>query len=196
MTKQQQGQARAGGATAQRPARIYPALLFLLGLVLAIGGGQLAGLGGSWYYLVTGVALLASSMLVWRGNALGGWLYALMLAWTLVWSLAEVGLDFWTLLPRLALLFVLGLWLLTPLYRRTVVRGPISAQGGKAAAGALAVAMAAVVVVGLAKGDKHETKAAQALPEIQQTVAGDAPRTSGTTTATTRAASAFRRWSS
>lgn len=175
MTKQQQGQARAGGATAQRPARIYPALLFLLGLVLAIGGGQLAGLGGSWYYLVTGVALLASSVLVWRGNALGGWLYALMLAWTLVWSLAEVGLDFWTLLPRLALLFVLGLWLLTPLYRRTVVRGPISAQGGKAAAGALAVAMAAVVVVGLAQGDKHETKAAQALPEIQQTVVGDAP---------------------
>ena len=40
----------------------------------------------------------------------------------------------------------------------------------------LAAAMAAVVVVGLAKGDKHETKAAQALPDLQQTVAGAAPK--------------------
>lgn len=111
MTKQQQGPGGASGAVANRPIRIYPAILFLLGLVLAIGGGQLAVLGGSWYYLITGVALVVSSVLIWRGNALGGWLYALMLAWTLVWSLAEVGLDFWTLLPRLALLFVLGLWL-------------------------------------------------------------------------------------
>lgn len=31
--------------------------MLLLGLVMAIGGGYLATLGGSWYYLVAGIGL-------------------------------------------------------------------------------------------------------------------------------------------
>ena len=35
-------------------------LLLLIGVVLTIGGVQLAALGGSWYYVLAGLALIAS----------------------------------------------------------------------------------------------------------------------------------------
>ncbi len=89
---------------------IYGLLLAAIGLALALGGGKLISLGGSFYYLVAGLAALAAGVAVLRGRwRLGGWLYlALMLA-TLVWALAESGLDGWALMPRLLSPLVLGL---------------------------------------------------------------------------------------
>jgi quinoprotein glucose dehydrogenase len=101
-----------------RPPRIFAGLLFLIGAVLAAGGTQLALLDGSLYYAVAGLALVFSAILLWLGRRLGAWLYLLVLLGTWAWAFWEVGLDGWQLMPRVLLLTVLGLWLLTPWARR------------------------------------------------------------------------------
>jgi len=99
------------------PVKISAIILVLLGLVLGAGGGQLVSLGGSWYYLLAGIALVAAGVLLWKGLKSGLWLYGGLIAATLVWSLWEVGLDGWALVPRLVGPIILGLWLLTPWVR-------------------------------------------------------------------------------
>jgi quinoprotein glucose dehydrogenase len=107
-------------AGAPRPARLGWAvwvaiILFVpIGLFLLGGGAWLMALGGSWYYALTGAAVLGSALLLWRRSRLGLWLYAAMLLWTVLWSVWEVGADFWGLLPRIAGPAVLGLWLCLP----------------------------------------------------------------------------------
>jgi glucose dehydrogenase len=89
-----------------------------IGLVLLVGGAQLALLGGSLYYFITGLALVAAAVLLWRGRRWGMWLYLGMLGWTVLWALWEVGFDGWGLAPRLIGPFVVGLWFLFPHVRK------------------------------------------------------------------------------
>ena len=63
----------------------------LIGLIVGGLGAWLAGLGGSIYYLLAGLALLATAFLLFRRNALALWVYAALLAVTLIWALWEVG---------------------------------------------------------------------------------------------------------
>ena len=65
-------------------------------------------LGGSWYYLIAGVLLVVSGVLVFRRNFAGIWLFALGFAGTLVWAYWEVGAQFWPLVPRLSSWIVLA----------------------------------------------------------------------------------------
>ena len=58
---------RAGWA-----ATILALVMALIGIVLTIGGVWLAALGGSIYYLIAGLALLASAWFLIRGRLLGG----------------------------------------------------------------------------------------------------------------------------
>jgi quinoprotein glucose dehydrogenase len=81
--------------------RALAALLGLIGVVLVAGGGWLVVLGGSPYYFLAGVALLASAWLLFRLNLLGAWIYGALFLLTFVWALAEVGLNGWALVPRL-----------------------------------------------------------------------------------------------
>src|SRR5690606_37329016 len=85
-----------------------------LGLALAAGGGWLIALGGSWYYLIAGLMLIAVAVLLIRRRTEALWLYALLIAATLAWALWEAGLSWWPLAARADLLFLLGLFLLTP----------------------------------------------------------------------------------
>ena len=108
------------------------ALFMLLGLALATAGAWLLGLGGSAYYLVAGVLLTASGVALVRRSIAAYWLFALLLAGSLVWSLWEVGLDWWQLAARLDVLFVLGLLLGTPWVGRALggaKRGPSAHHG-------------------------------------------------------------------
>jgi quinoprotein glucose dehydrogenase len=73
----------------------------LIGLVLTIGGVWLLAVGGSAYYVLTGLAMLVSGTLLFRGRLAGGWLYIAIFAATLVWALWEVGANGWALVPRL-----------------------------------------------------------------------------------------------
>lgn len=88
---------------------IFGTLLGLSGLALAVGGVRLATLGGSWYYLLAGLGMLLAGVLYARRKPLGAGLMALVFGATVIWSLWEVGLRFWPLVPRLAPFLVIGL---------------------------------------------------------------------------------------
>ena len=86
----------------------------LFGIALLAGGAWLISLGGSWYYALAGVALLATAVLLFRRNPAGLWVYAALVLATLIWALWESGLDWWALTARGDVLFLLGLFMLTP----------------------------------------------------------------------------------
>lgn len=104
-----------------QPPRIFSALLFVIGLVLLLGGARLVVLGGSFYYLVAGAALISSAVGLCRGQAWGAYLYGALTLATVVWALAEAGLDGWALAPRILPFLVLGLFLLRPRTRRALL---------------------------------------------------------------------------
>ncbi|MCB2077432.1 MAG: membrane-bound PQQ-dependent dehydrogenase, glucose/quinate/shikimate family [Novosphingobium sp.] len=90
----------------------------LAGATLAVGGGVLIGAGGSWYYLLAGLAMIAVAVgLGWK-KRFAFPLFGTLLAATLVWALWESGLDGWALVPRLVAPAVLGLILLLPFVRK------------------------------------------------------------------------------
>ena len=84
-------------------SRLLPSLLGLLillsGLALLAGGIKLASLGGSLYYLLAGIGLALSGLLLLLGKRAALGLYALVLFASTVWALWEVGLDWWQLVP-------------------------------------------------------------------------------------------------
>lgn len=107
--------------------RFLGLLLLGLGAILAAGGGWLAVIGGSPYYAIAGVALVASgALLVWR-SAWGAGAYTAVFLFTAIWAFWEVGLNGWALMPRLlgpAILMVLiiaSLPVLSPARGRMVV---------------------------------------------------------------------------
>jgi quinoprotein glucose dehydrogenase len=126
--------------------RFYALVLLLTGLALGGGGGYLISLGGSLYYALAGLALLASGVLIWRADGRGVWVYGVLLVATVAWALWETGLAGWSLLPRVATPVVLGLPLLARGVRGTG-GAPSKLFGWTAFAGALLVA--AAVGVGL-----------------------------------------------
>jgi len=91
-------------------ARITAVALLTIGLVLLAGGARLLWLGGSAYYVIAGLSLLVAAILFWRRRPGGAVVYALFLLFTVVWSLAEAGLDGWALAPRLGWFLLVG-WL-------------------------------------------------------------------------------------
>lgn len=73
----------------------------LFGLVILGGGAYLIYLGGSWYYGLAGIGLIATGILLNHGKVAALWLYLLVWAGTLVWSWWEVGADWWAQVPRM-----------------------------------------------------------------------------------------------
>lgn len=115
--------------------RILGVALLAMAIALVVGGGQLIGLGGSWYYLLAGLGVGASALLLLthRGQAL--LVFAAVLAGSTVWAWWEVHLDWWQLVPRLALWFVVGLVLWLPWVRNSL------SDAGRLPANALLVAL-------------------------------------------------------
>ncbi len=107
-----------------RPPRIFAVVLLLAGLALAVGGVRLIALGGSFYYVITGIVLIASAILLWRGDRWGAYLYGLLTFGTVLWALFEAGFDGWALAPRVLPFLVLGLLLLRPGVRRSLFDQP------------------------------------------------------------------------
>ena len=119
-------------------------LLIIIGAVLAAGGAWLLSLGGSAYYLLAGIGCFISGTLVLLRRPLGLLIYLIIFAGTLIWALAEVGLNFWELLPRVAgpLVFMIACslpWAAESkgvLLRRARIAGPILAAVGALVLGA------------------------------------------------------------
>src|ERR1700733_11129836 len=95
------------------PAGVISLLFTVLtALYLLIGGAWLLAVGGSAYYVVTGVVLLGVAWLLWRRSPVALVFYAIVLVGTAVWALLESGPDFWALAPRSGVLVIFGVWLL------------------------------------------------------------------------------------
>ncbi|MCD9006465.1 membrane-bound PQQ-dependent dehydrogenase, glucose/quinate/shikimate family [Luteimonas sp. XNQY3] len=158
--------------------RVFGGLLLLIGLVLAAGGVQLAVLGGSWYYLIAGVALVASGIFYLLRKPAGAWLYALVFVGTVLWAVWEVGLRFWPLVPRLAPVLVLGLFasLLLPALRGGAGRGASRALSGAFALGIVAGGIAMFFPHGQIKGMGEAAVAGAAAGESRWQFYGRTPR--------------------
>ena len=127
------------------------------GLLLAGLGGLLVAEGGSWFYLLSGLVLIASAVQLARKRRSAIVLAAVLFAATWIWALAEVGLDGWALLPRVNFITVL-----LPLYALPAIAGrlkPVQRRGlggdraripaAVYAAGAVNVAIVVAVLVAL-----------------------------------------------
>ncbi|HLG82883.1 MAG TPA: membrane-bound PQQ-dependent dehydrogenase, glucose/quinate/shikimate family [Bradyrhizobium sp.] len=119
-------------------------VMALMGVMLLAGGIWLAALGGSPYYAIAAIALMISAWLLATRRAEALWLYAALLLGTMIWSIWEVGLDFWSLAPRGDILVPLGVWLLFPFVVSHLSPGRRAARGALAA-----VLVLAAVVLGL-----------------------------------------------
>ena len=93
------------------------AVLLLASLPLIAGGAYLAWLGGSYYYAACGLALCASAIQLMRRRSSALLIFAIATLFTILWSLWEVGLHLWPLVPRLAPFIVMSviMGLLAPL---------------------------------------------------------------------------------
>jgi len=89
-------------------ARLFGGVLLVLGFVLMGAGGWLASLNGSWYYALAGLAFAVVGGLMWGRLREAYLLYALFFLASLVWSLWEVGLDWWPLAARLDVPWMIG----------------------------------------------------------------------------------------
>jgi len=89
-----------GRGPASIAVRVLAVVFALIGITLIIGGVWLLSLGGSFYYLLAGLGLVASAVGLFRLKLLGAWIYFGVFAFTVLWALWEVGLDGWALVPR------------------------------------------------------------------------------------------------
>lgn len=171
---------------------ILGAVLALAGLFFVIGGGKLMSLGGSWYFVLAGLGLLAAGVQIIRRRTSGAWLYLLTFALTVVWALAEVGWDYWSLVSRLlALTFGAAVVAVCMpcLYQRNGER--MAAKGPFTAAAVLLVAGVAGFV---SMFQIHPEVTTQAAAATRQPVDAASEQKTGTTTAAVPRTTVLRRW--
>ena len=80
-------------------AIILAFVMALIGIVLTVGGAWLLILGGSPYYVIAGIAMLASAWFLFRGRLLGGWIYIGLFIAQRVWGFAESRGNAWAMIP-------------------------------------------------------------------------------------------------
>lgn len=88
---------------------VFGAILFLVGLLLAIPGAYLIVLGGSWYYFLAGLGLIAAGTGYLKGAFWGLVVFGIVLLATLFWAIWEAGFDLWPLVPRIVAPLVLAI---------------------------------------------------------------------------------------
>lgn len=132
--------------------RVLGGVIALLGAVLSVGGVSLILLGGSPYYVLSGVGYVVSGVLLWRRRPAGAWLAVGLLAATVCWALWEAGLNYWALFPRVML--PAGLALLALLAASRFPANPLRRMTA-ALAGALALLMAVEFAFAFDRHDAH-----------------------------------------
>src|SRR5690242_5116387 len=130
------------------PAIILAVILFLIGITLTIGGAWLAILGGSIYYLIAGLVMLASAWFLFRGRPLGVWIYVGLFVLSAIWGFAEARGNAWAMVPWLIaplLILILALLVLPGL---TADRNRWKIAGGGIAVAVLFVAASFIIMGG------------------------------------------------
>ena len=85
-------------------------LLAVLGLTLMLAGAQLSEHHGN-YYVIVGIGVMLSGLLIFKGRKLALLVFGLTLATAWIWSLVDVGRDMGELVPRVGLLTLFGFYL-------------------------------------------------------------------------------------
>jgi quinoprotein glucose dehydrogenase len=97
--------------TLAKPPRTLGILLAVLGALLFVGGLWLLTRGASAYFLVVGLGLALSGMLLASGKKVGLIAYAITLAVIIAGSFLEEGMNTSKLVPRIAVPIVIGFYL-------------------------------------------------------------------------------------
>ena len=93
-------------------ATILAIIMAIIGIILTVGGIWLAVLGGSIYYLIAGVAMLASAWFLFNGRILGGWIYVGLFILSAIWGFAESRGNAWAMVPWLVAPLIILIWTL------------------------------------------------------------------------------------
>ncbi|PYE46279.1 quinoprotein glucose dehydrogenase [Rhizobium sp. PP-F2F-G20b] len=156
---------------------IFTSVLFaLIGLGLTGFGAWLAVLGGSWYYVLAGLAFLATAILLSRHRSSALTVYAVFILATLAWAIWEVGFDWWQLGPRGGVVILLGLWLLLPSVRKPLGFTSPTGHVYRASGWPLGIAVVLSVAVAVYSMTQDPLDMAGALPT---TVANATPALGG-----------------
>jgi len=99
--------------------------LAVLGGFFAVAGGVLVAVGGSPYYVITGILMVVSGALLGRGKAAGRTLFVAIWLGTLLWAVWEVGFDWLQLVPRVVAPTVLLVLVLLTGWRRGTTRSHV-----------------------------------------------------------------------
>ena len=98
----------------------FATVVFLCGAWLLGNGIWLVSLGGSWYSVITGAGLLATSIFLYAASATAFWIYLATFVFILVHTFRDSGSDGWTQAPQLigpAIVF-LAMLISMPILRR------------------------------------------------------------------------------
>jgi quinoprotein glucose dehydrogenase len=161
-------------------------VLALIGIVLTVGGVWLAVLGGSIYYLIAGVVMLASAWFLFRGRLLGGWIYIGLFILSAIWGFAESRGNAWAMIPWLVAPLVLLIAVLLVMPTLTPDRNRWKLAGGGIALGIVFV-VASFAVLGSTGGTAALALPSQNSPGMNdpslQTAGADWPDYGGTNAA-------------
>lgn len=81
--------------------RLFALVLALTAIFFIIGGVKLIALGGSWYFLISGLIFGISSIALFRQKSSSIQYLIIAFIYTVLWSLYDAGLEFWPLESRL-----------------------------------------------------------------------------------------------
>ncbi|KOC88181.1 membrane-bound PQQ-dependent dehydrogenase, glucose/quinate/shikimate family [Winslowiella iniecta] len=104
-------------------------VIAIIGIAMLYMGGQLLLIGGTPFYVVMAIGLLATAITLFRNKKIALSIYAVLMWIVLLWTLYEVGFDKWQWIPRGDIIGLIGLWLampwvVRPLYRAAKVSPP------------------------------------------------------------------------
>ncbi len=156
----------------------FASLLALAGLALTFGGAYLIALGGSWYYALAGLAIIATAILLFRRSRLAVAVYVALFAVTVAWALWESGMNGWAQIPRIFTPFVVLLLVLACL--PGLNRGPRFAKR-YVAAGAVGFVGLGLLGINLTDRTLHAQEAQPATPVEQAVPAAGTPPPAATT---------------
>lgn len=106
--------------------KITGIVIAIVGIALLYMGTKLLLVGGTPFYVLMGLGLLVTAILLLMRKRIALSLYALLMWAVLAWMIYEVGFDKWQWIPRGDIIGVIGLWLALP----WVVR-PLYPQQGR-----------------------------------------------------------------
>lgn len=142
-------------------AIILAFVMALIGVILTAGGILLASLGGSLYYVIAGILMLASAWFLFRGRLLGGWIYIALFILSAVWGFGEARGNAWAMVPWLVAPLVLLIAVLLVMPTLTPAANRWKFAGGGIVIGVLFVAVSFALL------DANGGQAIAALPAQQ-----------------------------